>query len=151
MSGIEFRNKSSTAGTQGYDTNQLPLPYRLAPNREVHWLHGVVERRRSFSGRRVAQLILERDIYYPKMTFIDAEKISELKDPDLRYALRFADAANAIGWTSDGPDSKSAHDVCVIAADDGVNSKFLEASYTGVTRRGSDTFLQNLHTAAPNR
>jgi hypothetical protein len=134
------------------DKGQLVIPVDLDMQREVHWVHGKQTKKWGLLGRRiVTNLVMQDHTYMPKVTYINASAIAELVDPDLRYSLRFADAASAVGWTEDSPGSSSAHDVWVTATDEGVESKFISASYTGIGKNANDTFMQNLHSAAPEQ
>lgn len=131
---------------------QLLLPLDVRQPRAVYWLNAVEERRREkLFGRKVvtAALILEDGTYSPSKTTLDSNRISELTDPDLRYALRYADAASSAGWKVEGPGALSGHHVMVMATDEGLESRFLEASYTGIVDQETDSFLENLHRFSP--
>ena len=97
----------------------------------------------------VTELITDNEMYHPKSVFIDASSIGELGDPNLRYALRFADAAEALGWMHTTEFSMSGHFVTVIATDAGVESRFISAAYSGRTEQGNDTFIRDLYNCAP--
>jgi dipeptidyl aminopeptidase/acylaminoacyl peptidase len=117
-------------------------------------MNAVQERRRErLFGRRAvtAALIFKNGTYSPSLTTLDSDRISELRDPDLRYALRLADAASSAGWKEEGPGSLSGHHVIVLATDKGLESRFLEASYTGTVDAGTDTSLEDLHRFDPAR
>lgn len=152
MRSIEFRNEPSyNPDTCNDESDQLTLPLELHQRREVFWLHGEqVKRRRLLGSKTITRYIFEEYAYMPKRTYIDAENISDLLDPDLRYALRMADAADSVGWTDCGEGMKLSHDVYVVANYAGAESRFISADYTGVVRGGRDTFMENLHTAAPS-
>lgn len=98
------------------------------------------------------RLQYEEGTYSPSITRMDTDKISELADSELRYALRFADAANAAGWLREGPGWFSGHAVYVMATDEDRESRLLEATYTGIVdkKTGADTFLENLQRFDPN-
>jgi hypothetical protein len=83
------------------------------------------------------------------MTFIDAETISQLQDPDLRYALRLADASAAVGWTDNSQDMKSCHEVTVTAEVNGTESRLIDVTYTGISKGHHDSFMENLWSQAP--
>lgn len=52
-------------------------------------------------------------------------------DPDLRYALRFAAAAKALGMIPDSETLSHSNSVWVIATDGGKDSRLLSADYSG--------------------
>jgi hypothetical protein len=137
-----------------YDSEQLTLPIAIHPKNEVSWFNvREVEKRRLFGlfgTKIVKELIQEEDRVWPSTTKIEVEAISKLKDPDLRYALRFKDAADQAGWQPDGAAMQSRHDVSVDATDEGMDSRFMGASYSGVGKGASDTFLLNLYRFAPD-
>jgi len=129
---------------------QLVLPFEVRPVRLARWLQVVRERRRLF-GRAATYTFVTKPSGLPKTTTIDAEKIGELKDPQLRYALRFADAANAAGWQVESPGAMSGHFVNVEATDEGLDSRFVHATYTGIIKDGVDTFMENLRRFDPHK
>lgn len=127
---------------------QLTLPADvLSITREVYWFAAVQfeKKRRLLANKVISQLIIDEKDQMPKAVRIDAGTIGVIKDPNLRYALRFADAAEAAGWVEDSAGCLGGHFVSTEATDEGVNSRFIGANYTGVTGRGTDTFLENLH------
>jgi hypothetical protein len=138
-----------------YESEQLTLPIAIRLKDEVSWFNvrEVEKRRRGkiFGKKIVKELILEEDRVWPTMTKIDVEAIDKLNDPDLRYALRFEDAAKQAGWQNDGPWMQSRHDVSVDATDEGLDSRFMGARYSGIGQGPEDTFLLNLYRFAPDR
>ena len=44
-----------------------------------------------------------------------------------------------------------AHGVTVVATDEGNESRLLRAQYTGIGKGDNDSFMQNLHNAAPSQ
>lgn len=74
----------------------------------------------------------------PSITRIATSEIDNLEDPDLRYALRFHEAARTVG-----------HFVTIEATSEGVSSTLVEATYSGVTGKTQDTFMQDLRRQAP--
>jgi hypothetical protein len=151
MTNVRFRNEGMHYRDRGeVDENQLSLPIDIGTKREVHWLHGVQQTRRRLIGTRVVtHLVMNEDTYLPEITYIDTDDIAELKDPNLRYALRFADAAASVGWVRESSSSSSCHNVTVIATNEGVDSTLLSTVYTGISDSSTDTFMKNLHDAAP--
>lgn len=135
------------------ETEQLALPIAIRPKNEVSWynMREVEIRRRGiiFGKKIVKELILEEDRIWPSTTKIDIETVDKLSDPDLRYALRFQDAAEQAGWKNDGSGMQSRHDVSVDATNEGIESRFMGAQYTGIGGGSQDTFLLNLYRFAP--
>lgn len=124
--------------------DQLELSLEIRPYRLVSWFNAIAtEKKRIFwKNRRIVRLISDES-GWPQFTRFPVDNISKLEDPDLRYALRFADAAEAVGWASDGF-GQSGHRVSIDATDEGLQSKLLTANYTGVISKGTDTFLESL-------
>lgn len=126
-------------------SEQLSLPVEIRPRQEVSWYNAF--QRRNWLGRVSIVNLIEGGTL--KQSKIDVENISDLTDPNLRYALRFAAAANAVGFTYDAPNSSYSHSVSVTSTDEGLESHLLSAEYTGVVKNGIDTFMQDLHRQAP--
>lgn len=144
--------ESREAHSTPSDKNQLVLPLDLGITRQVVWYHGeLITQRRWLRTKKVVRLVVEQSTGLPAKTFIDAGSIAELKDPALRHALALADTTNAVGWTHTSPTGASAHDVMVIATNDGIDSRLVAAQYTGVGEGSNDSFMQNLHSAAPHQ
>lgn len=120
-----------------------PLPVPIRPEREVSWLHGIDSRRLGWLGRKPMMLCIESG--FPERTTVKTEAISEIRDPNLRYALRFADAANAAGSIRDGEFSSHSLEVRIVATDEGTESRLLDAWYSGI----DDTFMDDLRKFAP--
>ena len=150
MASVQIRNKRAHSYfVEQYD-GQMTLDFDHLPKREVYWLVAETETKKRLVGHKVVtKLMLDPDTSWPTSKNIDSDDISELRDPKLRYALRFADAADAVGWIEDGPYTKSGHHVTIVATDNGVDSLLLYACYTGVVNKKQDTFMQSLHAAAP--
>ena len=143
MSKVEFRSKGTYYDAPQQIEDQLELPISVATKREVWWINGYTEvQKRFFRQKAVVKLVIESGV--AQTTYLDANHISELEDPNLRYALRFADAAEAVGMSDDGNYGKSGHFVTVVATSEDVKSKFLNATYSGITSRTEDTFMQSL-------
>ena len=124
---------------------QLVLPLDIRPARLVHWYNVTRERRRNLLAKSTDRYrFVTGEFGLPTSTEIDAEKISTLADPQLRYALRFADAANAAGSINEGPGATSSYSVTVEAISDGTDSQFVRATYSGLVKDGVDTFMENL-------
>lgn len=133
-------------------TKQAELSYESGPVREVSWFNVErIEKWRPFIRNKVVfNPLPDTDgNILAGFSAIQAADISKIADPDLRYALRFADAANAIGSVRDTPWSSHAHFMHVHATKDGFDSEFGHAVYSGVVDGSKDTFLENLHTAKP--
>jgi hypothetical protein len=128
---------------------QSALPFRV--DRELSWINAEEVTKKHLWGKRIGLRLLQdsQSIAGISTTSIDTSEIHKLTDPDLRYALRFKDAADAVGWVRDGAYDSSCHYVSILATNEGLDSRILEASYTGVTENDSDSFMKNLHLATP--
>lgn len=117
------------------------LPYESGPVREVSWFKVTqTEKKRRFLRNKIlTDLIIDPKTGMAASHDIQSADISKIQDPDLRYALRLADAAQAVGN----------HMVSIEATDEGVNSQFVRAEYTGTLDGGADTFMQDLRRLAP--
>lgn len=131
------------------ESEQLKLDIPVRPKREVGWLCVEEVTRLKLFGKKIVTKFVPKG---PSLTLgsIDAERISELQDPDLRYALRFADAAQEIGWKEDGECSLSKHAVFINAVGSDIESHLVSAQYTGRVLDGRDEFLENLRSADPH-
>ena len=143
MSKVEFRSKGTHYNAPQQIEEQLVLPISVGAKREVWWINGYTEvQKRFFRQKAAIQLITESGV--AQTTYLDADHISALTDPELRYALRFADAAEAVGMSDDGHYGQSGHFVTVVATNEDAKSEFLYATYSGTTSRTEDTFMQSL-------
>ena len=153
MKSLEFRNvRAYPTEPLNNDQARSVLPLDLTIHREVYWLHGeqVTKKRLLGLGSRVVtELVTEKETYRPEPIYIDAGEIAQLHDPNLRYALRFADAAESLGWMPTGEFSMSGHSVTVVATEAGVDSKLLSATYSGKAEEGNDTFMHDLTSCIP--
>ena len=134
-----------------YKSEQLMLPVEIRPEETVYWFNCVERQRWSLFGRRIVrQSIMDSErAFMPAMTTIKVEDIDKLRDVNLRYALRFAAAADAIGMVQDRPGHSYGHFVSVDATDGGLDSRFLGAVYSGVVESGRDSFLEFIKSAEP--
>jgi hypothetical protein len=137
------------------DEAQLSLPFRVRAQEDVHWINGQeVPSRRRFVlfGDRILKTAMvpdyEKGLPYSH-TNIDVEDIENLSDPDLRYALRFQNAAQAIGSITTAKYSSEWSHVSVVATNEGVNSRLLYSEYTGIVDENKDTFMTNLRRHQP--
>lgn len=158
MANIEFRSDFRQYDTSDYekDPQQLKLPLAIRESREVHWLNMTETQVKKLIGYKVVHEYLRReDMFLPKSTYIDTDDIAKLNDRQLRYALRFADAANAVGPIATSEYGSTSCRAIVTAVDDGVDSRFVDCTYSGPEESSrfwgtkQDLFMQNLHTAAP--
>lgn len=150
MATVQIRDKRAHSCFVEQCDGQITLDFDHLPKREVYWLVAETEAKKRLVGHKVvSKLVLDPDTSWPTSRYIDTADISKLGDPKLRYALRFADAADAVGWIEDSPYTKSGHNVTIAATDDGAESLLLYACYTGVVNRRQDTFMESLHAAAP--
>jgi hypothetical protein len=125
--------------------NQPALDIVARPNRTVHWLNGVKSEERVYLFfKRVFTEPMLDELSRPQKTEIATDDIDKVQDPNLRYALRFAAAAEAVGTVPDGYGGSDAHTVNIFATDEGFNSKLISAMYTGKVVDGCDTFLERL-------
>jgi hypothetical protein len=116
-------------------SEQLILPIEIRPKREVYWFQVTQEKRRKLFGERVvSKLVIDPETGMPATTVIDAADISTIQDSNLRYALRYVDAAEAIGWVQEAPGIQSMIGVGVDAQGDGVDAQFVSAQYDGHSR-----------------
>lgn len=126
-----------------YEQSELPLA-EGRPIEEVRWFQArQVEKRRLLGKKVISELIIDEK-GWAKTTSISVAEISSLKDPNLRYALRFAAAADAVGWVASSEYTSYCHDVGVYATDNGLDSQLINAHYSGIARGRTDTFMENL-------
>lgn len=131
-----------------YEELELPLADGR-PIREVSWLNAKqVEKKRLFGKKIISELVKDKNDW-PTSTSIRADEISKLEDSSLRYALCFQAAADAIGWMEDSEFSRSRHVVTIEATDEGLNSRLIRASYSGVVTKNRDTFMETLLSFEP--
>lgn len=124
------------------ESEQLTLPVEIRKEKEVWWLNA--EQKPSllrFLGKKTLKTVYPYDSQTGNVSFtsIDVSEISNLSDPDLRYALRFDEAARAAGQCI----------VHVAATDEGMDSRLITAWYSGDIRDGVDTFMEALHNCDP--
>jgi hypothetical protein len=122
------------------ETEQLLLPIEIRPQETVSWFSIIqTEKRRRFGGTKIAtELAVDPKTKLAVTTEIEVSKINELTDKNLRYALRLQSAARQTG-----------HMVTVDAIEDGLDSRFIKAEYSGVSRNGTDTFMRDIQDFAP--
>ena len=134
-----------------YKSEQLMLPVEIRPEETVYWFNCVERQRWSLFGRRIVrELTMDpKQAFMPATTTIKVEDIGTLQDVNLRYALRFAAAADAIGSIEKFPGYSYGHGVSVDATDEGTESRFLGAVYSGVVESGRDSFLEFIKSAEP--
>ena len=133
------------------DNGQYIIPLEIRPLREVKWYHStLVRKRRLFGHRVVSRLIIDPETNSIGETVILSDDIDKQTDPSLRYALRFQDAAFAVGSFYHTPYMSSSHFVSVEASNSGAESTLVSESYTGITENGKDHFLENLKRFAPD-
>lgn len=134
------------------ESEQLVIPFESGPMREVDWFNvvRVEKKRRFFRNKVLVDLIIDDDTCMPALSTIPSCDIDKIEDPDLRYALRFADAAEAAGWFEHSPGHKSSHFVQVNGTEGGFDSQFVWAAYTGIVNNGTDSFMENLRRFAPD-
>lgn len=134
------------------DDGQLLLPVEIRPISEVHWFNTTKElrRRRIFGKQIVSSLVIDPETSLPRTTAIKTDDTSKVQDPHLRYTLRLQDAAETAGWYEHSPGMKSGHFVSVYATDVGFDSQLTGATYSGVSKSGVDTFMENLRRFAPD-
>ena len=127
---------------------QLALPVKVRPHQEVTWFIAKEVRKKRLLGlcghKLVTQMVTSEADGMIERRKIDVDDIGSLKDPDLRYALRFAAAADAAGWIEESPDSYSSHYVTVDATDEGADSRLIAARYSGLGNGQESTFVQDL-------
>ncbi len=130
-----------------YTSEQLLLPVEIRPEETVYWFNAEQKhvRRRFFSQKLVTRLLIDPNTDLPATTEVRVDKIHQLKDPNLRYALRFMAVVEAIGWEQRTPGWYSRHDVSVTATDEGVNSRLIGAVYSGMVSKKEDAFMDTLH------
>lgn len=131
------------------ESEQLMLPVEIRPDQKVYWFNAVQSHRWGLLGRRAVTRVAMLDNLRPAVTEIEVKDIPNLTDPSLRYALRFAAAADAIGFVQDSAYSSHSNCVFVDATDEGMDSRFLGATYTGVVTDGKDTFLEDILSCEP--
>lgn len=129
------------------DAPQLLLPLDVREKREVSWLvvDQEAKKRRLWFGNKIVTRIVEDEDGQAVFHRIDSDDIAKVKDPDLKMALRLADAAKAMGWIDSGPYTKYAHSVAIEATGEGFDSKLVNATYSG----HPGDFEATLHLFAP--
>jgi hypothetical protein len=131
------------------DSEQLLLPVEIRPKQKVAWYNvNLVEKRRFLFWKEAVAEAIWQEPYKLARTTIDVEKIADLKDAKLRYALRLAAAADSMGWIEDSPGSSHAHYVTVNATDESDISRFAYATYTGRGQGEQDTFMADIRSFA---
>ncbi len=135
-------------------SEQLMLPYESGPvhSRELSWNNFEFPSQPRNSMVRFLKSHLiggEKKTALRTSSSIKSDDISKIVDIDLRYALRFADAAESVGFVADSETSSYADVVIIEATDNGLNSKFVCATYSGIENESGDTFLNSLKTFAP--
>lgn len=126
-------------------SEQLSLPLEVRKTQEVTWV--AVEQVQSWRtlGRKVVRYVANA----PNFVTINVEKINELEDPRLRYALRFAAAAQSMGVIRDDEFSSHGNSVYIHATNEGVKSQLTSQAYSGMGYRGRDLFMEDLRSFAP--
>jgi hypothetical protein len=132
------------------DSEQLILPVEIRPKQNVDWYNvEFVERRHFLFWKKTVAKAIWEEPYKLSRTVIDVEQIADLKDPQLRYALRLAATADSMGWIEDRPGSKHGHFATVDATDEADVSRFANATYTGTGHGEQDTFMADIRSFAP--
>ncbi|MFZ1360608.1 MAG: hypothetical protein WAS27_01065 [Candidatus Saccharimonadales bacterium] len=129
---------------------QLAMPLDVRVRRDVQWyvMEQEQRQRRCWFGKKVIERHIETDEWpYLAIRKMAADDISTLEDSELKNALRLQDAANANGWIDDGHGASHSQFVEVYATDNGTDSRFVRATYSGV----DDSFMNDLQLAAPKR
>lgn len=123
------------------ETEQLLLPYESGPVREVSWFNAdrVEKKRRFLRDKVLTELVIDPETNLASRASILGGDIDKIQDPDLRYALRLYDAAQVVGC----------HFVQIEAIGSDYEANFVKADYSGVTKEGVDTFMQDLQRQAP--
>ena len=136
-----------------YQPEQLTLDIPIRPKQEVFWLNvRPRELHRLFGKKIISDLLYEEGHVLPSTTSIDADKIPDVRDPDLRYALRFASAIDAVGWVSVNGCMAYKDSVHIEATDDGVHSRLVSVIYSGkIDEHGHDTFWDGIYGAKPSQ
>ena len=113
----------------------------------VSWMvvERITQRRRFGLGKEVVTRVVEDEQGHAKFQRMDSDDIPTIKDPDLKMALRLADAAKRMGWIRDKGLSSYAHFVAIEATDEGAESKLVRAYYPG----HPDQLMADLHRFAP--
>ncbi|HWT55428.1 MAG TPA: hypothetical protein VN031_00145 [Candidatus Microsaccharimonas sp.] len=135
------------------NSEQLTLPIDIREQREVWWINArQVETRSRFLGRRMLKTEFEYDgdSLLPSRTRLSVDKINDLEDPNLRYALRFQDAAEAAGWFAHGGGMSSTKIVAIDATNEGAASRLLYSTLSGYGEDKTSSFLENLRRFAPD-
>ncbi len=115
----------------------MDLPYQpelpiVEPARNVEWTNADKVYKRGLFGRKAIKIVERWDGPYTlNKTIVQASSITNIKDPDLRYALRYKDAVEAVGWVRHSETSSSKGYVTVVATDNGKESELLSAIYSG--------------------
>ena len=131
MAKDQFRSKGTYYVSLEHDENQLELSLNVLQNREVWWMHGSLEVQRKLFRTKVHINLIAEGGMGVNRTYMDADDIAALQDPNLRYALRFADAAETSRWSNNGDSLCSGHLMSVVATNEGVDSQLLDAIYSG--------------------
>lgn len=135
---------------------QLLLDIPIRPKQEVRWLNVRPRERYRLLGRSIInELIYQEGHSLPTTTSIEVDRLAEVKDPDLRYALRFAAAIDAVGWVGEdreGGCTAYKDMVYIEATNEGINSRLVGATYSGkIDDDGHDTFMDGIYGANSNK
>lgn len=132
------------------ESHEFPqLTYDTGPVRRVGWLvvELSVKPRKFFRDSVEVNYVTDPERNMPKWQCVDSGSIGEIADPELRYALRFADATNAAGRIDHGGGSSSWHDVVIEATED---ARLHSATYSGRMADYGDDFMENLKRFDPD-
>ncbi len=117
---------------------QPALPFKV--DEDLHWFNTELVMRRGLLGKRAVSRLIP-DPSTPSglsETIVKISEIDKLTDQNLRYALRYADAARTIGLY-----------VRIHATDQNFSSRLVEAVYFPFASsrdvEGRDSFTQELH------
>ena len=127
------------------EPEQLFLPVEIRHPQEVRWEVAEETEWRNIGGKMV--MVMGGD---PQYNSVAVEKIEELEDAGLRYALRFAAASQAMRWVESGKPLGFNHDVSIIATNEDTKSRLLGQHYSGMAPGGRDTFMEDLRSFAPS-
>lgn len=112
---------------------QPVLPLEVREKREVWWIlvEEQKQRRKWLVGQKTVENFMIGSNGMPKVHKLDTDDISQLRDPNLAYALRLQDAVAAVGWDEYAPGQSSGHYVAVHATDEGLDSRLTSVIYSG--------------------
>lgn len=132
-------------------SEQLQMNLGVYPTAEVDWKNVELKKKfRPLIGRSIVHVAVnEEGSVFPKFTRIPVEDISELTDPNLRYALRFQAAVDSVGMVDVGDGSSYSDFVSVSAIGEGRDAIFASAHYSGYEDNGVDSFLETLKMFEP--